>query len=54
MPVYERKWVLRRINEEVEKRNEAEKQAVNKAANSPRWFCFTKNFLAKRQFPRLS
>ena len=31
MPVYERRWVMERIGEEVDKRNKAEKAAENKA-----------------------
>lgn len=31
MPVYERRWVMERISEEVEKRNKAEKDASNRA-----------------------
>lgn len=34
MPVYERKWHIRRIKEEIDKKNKAEKDAVNKAKRS--------------------
>jgi len=34
MPVVERKWHIRRIKEEIDKQNEAEKKAMNKAKSS--------------------
>ncbi|MFA5067049.1 MAG: hypothetical protein WC466_03290 [Candidatus Izemoplasmatales bacterium] len=34
MPVVERKWHIRRIKEEVDKQNEAEKRAINKAKSN--------------------
>ena len=33
MPVYERRWTMERISEEVEKKNKAEEAAARKARN---------------------
>jgi hypothetical protein len=36
MPIYERRRTMEKIAEEVEKRNQAEKSAANKAKNQPK------------------
>tara|TARA_B100000963_G_scaffold349582_1_gene358817 strand:+ start:3855 stop:4844 length:990 start_codon:yes stop_codon:yes gene_type:complete len=36
MPVYERRWVMKRIQEEVEKKNKADREAANKARSQAR------------------